>query len=268
MVTRPVSERGGALAGSRVLVTRPREEAGALCAAIEAEGGRTVRWPALEVGVLADLGAARAALAPLQPGDAVVFVSRNAVRHGWALLPEAARAGELALLAVGPGTAQALRELGAREVLCPDSRYDSEGLLALQALEPARVRGRRVVIVRGVGGRESLAEGLRARGAQVRYAEVYARRPSSRPLAEALGGLLPQATVLTSGEALEHWVGRARAEGLERLLDTPLVLVSERLAVRARELGVRGPLRVAGGAGEAAVVEALAGLVAEPAERG
>ena len=52
--------------------------------------------------------------------------------------------------------------------------YDSEHLLA--SPEFAHVQGQRILIVRGGGGRELLAEQLTARGAEVAYAEVYDRR--------------------------------------------------------------------------------------------
>lgn len=255
----------GRLRGLAVLVTRPREEAAGLARAIEAAGGAALGWPAIEIEALDDIGPARRCLAGLRPGETLVFVSRNAVRHGWPLLPGQLPAGALTLVAVGRGTAAALHALGASQVHVPAGRADSDGMLALPVLAPARVRGQRVVIVRGRGGREALAEGLRARGARVEYAEVYARRPARAPLGPRLRGSMPGATVVTSAEALEHWVGQVRYEGLEALLQRPLVLVSERLRERARALGVAGPLTVATGADSTALVEALCAAAASGA---
>lgn len=254
------TESSPSLRGLRVLVTRPREEAAGLAAAIEAAGGHALLWPALEVQPLPEPWPAREALAALGPGDVVVFVSRNAARLGWPALPAAARSGAVTLVAVGPGSAETLRALGAPTVHWPETRHDSEGMLALPALAPERVRGRRVVIVRGVGGRETLAAGLAARGAEVRYAEVYARRPNPVALAASLVGALPDASVLTSGEALEHWVAEARRGGLEAMLDRALVVVSARLAERAAELGVHGPVRVARAPADDALLDALTDL--------
>ncbi len=111
-----------------------------------------------------------------EPADLYVFISPNAVTFAGRLLeghslPDGAR-----LAAVGSGTAQALQQAGFKVDLLPDARFDSEGLLALPEL--SRLAGRRVVIVRGEGGRPLLGDELRARGADVVYAEVYRR---SRP---------------------------------------------------------------------------------------
>jgi uroporphyrinogen-III synthase len=83
------------------------------------------------------------------------------------------------VFAVGPGTARALQAHGLDSIITPDGQ-DSEALLALPQL--ADVAGKRVVIVRGVGGRALLADTLRARGAQVDFMECYRRM---RPRADA-----------------------------------------------------------------------------------
>ncbi len=152
------------LAGAGVLVTRAREQAGPLIAAVEAAGGVAWLLPALEIGPLPP---------PQRAGDApdlVIFVSPNAVRHGKRCL----RLPGCRYAAIGPATAEAMRQTGHPPDLVPAGGYDSESLLAADEL--ADMTGRRVLIVRGRGGRELLAETLRNRGAAVDYAEVYERR--------------------------------------------------------------------------------------------
>ncbi|NBC22026.1 MAG: uroporphyrinogen-III synthase [Gammaproteobacteria bacterium] len=159
-----------ALAGAGVLVTRARDQAGPLIAAVEAAGGAAWLLPALEIAPLP---------APAQVGDApdlALFVSPNAVRHGARFL----RLPGCRYAAIGPATAEAMRQAGCPPDLVPGGGYDSESLLAADEL--ADMTGRRVLIVRGRGGRELLAETLRARGAAVDYAEVYERR---RPAPDA-----------------------------------------------------------------------------------
>jgi uroporphyrinogen-III synthase len=142
----------------------------------------------------------------------------------------------------------------------PAGQWDSEGLLAAPAL--GEVRGRRVLIVRGEGGRPLLGEQLAVRGAEVRYAEVYRRAPTAldaEPLVARWRDEV-QVVVATSREVLDNLVARLGAAGLERLRETPLVVVSERLAAHARALGIRRVL-VADAASDAALVQAACAAV-------
>jgi uroporphyrinogen-III synthase len=76
---------------------------------------------------------------------------------------------QMPTLAVGATTAASWQESGVQPQVPQDAR--SEGLLALPALNA--VRGKRILILRGDGGREFLAEQLRGRGALVDYCECY-----------------------------------------------------------------------------------------------
>ena len=152
------------LAGAGVLVTRARDQAGPLVAAVEEAGGAAWLLPALEIAPLA--GPEAGGEAP----DLAVFVSPNAVRCGARFLSLTG----CRYAAIGPATAEALSQAGRPPDLTPAGGYDSESLLAADEL--ADMSGRRVLIVRGRGGRELLADTLRERGAAVDYAEVYERR--------------------------------------------------------------------------------------------
>src|SRR5688572_24109224 len=84
----------------------------------------------------------------------------EAVRAAQALEPIRRRSGQ-SVCAVGAGTAAALRRAGIADVQSP-ARMDSEGLLALPALQD--VRGRDVGLVTAPGGRGEITPALRARG--------------------------------------------------------------------------------------------------------
>jgi uroporphyrinogen-III synthase len=153
----------GRLDGIGVLVTRPAHQAEGLCALIEARGGRAIRFPTLEIREPSDPALAEALLRTADSFDVLLFVSANAVDRAAAHLPKGPRA---AIGAVGEATARALRTHGLEPSILPAGQWDSEGLLAAPAL--AEVHGRRVLIVRGEGGRPLLGEQLAARGAEVR----------------------------------------------------------------------------------------------------
>jgi uroporphyrinogen-III synthase len=246
------------LAGVRVLVTRPREQAGNLARLIEADGGEAFVFPALEIAPVADPSALERILARLGEFDLAIFVSANAVRHGLARHPAPALPHGLRIAAVGEATARALRGQGVDEVLLPSARFDSEALLALPELQA--MAGRRVVIFRGEGGRELLADALRARGARVEHAECYRRvKPASDPaplLGRLRDGALDIATV-TSVETLDNLLllaGEAGAAPLKRL---PVVVVSERIARACQAAGFAQPALVSRAASDEAIVERL-----------
>jgi uroporphyrinogen-III synthase len=245
-----------ALAGVRVLVTRPAEQARELARRIEAEGGEAVVFPVLAIEPVIDLAAVRAAIGPVRDYDVVVFVSRNAVAHGHALL-ERRSPGAPLIAAIGPSTARALEALGATVAIRPAAGYTSEALLADPALRD--LRGRRVLIVRGHGGRELLAETLRARGATVAYAEVY-RRAAAHADASALrarwhsrGMDLVTALSIETLDALRVALGD---EGHALLAGAALVTASDRVIKRAAALGLNSVVQ-ARGPDDAALVEAM-----------
>jgi uroporphyrinogen-III synthase len=246
---------GHALAGVAVLVTRPAAQARGLCQRIAAAGGEPIPWPAVDIVPLSASAAVEHALEDEDAPDWAVFVSANAVRHGLSRVPPG-----IPLAAIGPATAAALAAAG-RTATLTAARADSEGLLADPAL--ARVAGLHFVIVRGVGGREALAEGLRARGARVGYEEVYRRaRPAARPAdRRALidrwraGGV--QVYTATSVEILSNLHDMLGAEGAPLLADTPLVTASARVVKQAERRGHRSARLLASRPDDDALTEAI-----------
>jgi uroporphyrinogen-III synthase len=249
------------LAGEAVLITRPRGQAQALAEHIRAAGGDPLVFPVLDIEPVAPDAQARGALSALGAAQLAVFVSANAVAHG---LPLVRAAGgwpaTLTAAAVGAATATALRAQGVGRVLVPDQGADSEALLALPELHS--VEGQRVVIFRGVGGRELLADTLRSRGAQVAYVECYRRvKPAldaSQILERVRAGTL-HAAVAASGEALANLVELLPDAAL---LALPLVVTHPNVARTARDLGFRRVEAAAGG--EAGLLDALIAAVSRP----
>ena len=220
------------------MVTRPREQASGLATRIEAAGGRALIYPALEIREVEDPRAALDAIARLEGFDFAVFVSPTAVRKAFELMrgrtwPRGVRAA-----AVGGATRAELEAAGVATVIAPRERADSEALLALPEL--AEVAGKRVVIFRGEGGREALAEGLTARGARVEYAECYRRaRPDTdlRPLVEAWWRGEVHAVTLSSSRGLRNFVDLLGEPGRRLVGALPLFVPHERVAEEARRLG-------------------------------
>jgi uroporphyrinogen-III synthase len=243
----------------QVLVTRPAGQADNLCRLLQEAGFAAVQLPAIEIREPADIGSMQALVESLQDYDLAVFISVNAVNRGLDyLLARRDWPQQLKIATVGASSAAALREHGLAPDLVPAHRYNSEALLALDELQ--HMRGKRVVILRGNGGREHLRDTLRARGAEVDYVEVY-RRVCPATDAQLMHALLQPGALdvitATSNETLQNLFSMAGASGQPQLRGLPLVVASERQAQLAQELGFEQAAVVAENAGDAALVEAV-----------
>ncbi|MFM7274046.1 MAG: uroporphyrinogen-III synthase [Gammaproteobacteria bacterium] len=246
------------LSGTVALVTRPQGQGSALCAAIRASGGEAVEFPLLAIDALHPPDAAfRAALAS---HGLAIFVSTNAVTQATVLLERtgASWPESLRCLAVGDATRAALRAAGLPVVEANSQAMNSEELLAQPLLRD--VRGRRVLILKGEGGRELLAAVLRERGACVEELALYRR---SMPAVDdaAFADLLRErgvnAFLANSAETLANLLGLlARVPAGTIRPDSLFVVPGERIAAEA-EARVPGRLGVARNASDAAMLAAL-----------
>lgn len=249
------------LGGQAILVTRPEEQAARLCALIEAAKGKPLLFPTVSIRPSAHAGAAQERLR--EPWDILIFISRNAVNQALALLPggqlpPAPPAGPM-IAAVGAATAAALKAAGRPPDLIPSQHFDSEGLLELPEL--TNVRGRRILIVRGEGGRPMLGDTLGQRQAEVVYAEVYKRGLPERDASDQLPLWHEKLKLLTatSDEVLNNLHQLVPAAEHPWLRTLPLAVYSNRTAARAMELGFR-TVAVAAESSDPALVEALCRL--------
>jgi uroporphyrinogen-III synthase len=243
------------LAGRTVLVTRPAHQTAALAQAVQAAGGEAFAFPALAIEGVA-MNQLTLPLERLASADIVIFVSPNAAQFGMAAIQASGMLPAMVqIFAVGSGTARALAAHGVDAVITPDGQ-DSEALLALPQLQD--VAGKRVMIVRGVGGRPLLAETLTHRGAQVHFMECYRRM---RPQVDATqllvrwqaGGI--DAVTVTSAETLDNLAALLGDAGRPLLLRTPLFAPHEKIAEAARNFGMAQVVVTPGG--DAGLVEGM-----------
>lgn len=251
------------LRGYTVLVTRPEHQAGSLSHLIEAAGGAALRLPALAILDNSHDTLVQQRVAHIGDYQIAIFISPNAVNFGLdAIERQGHLPASLTLATVGRGSALALEHrLGRPPDLVPQGSYDSEALLQLAPLQ--QVAGQAILIFRGVGGRELLAETLRARGARVDYAEVYRRAVPPPP---ANSDWLDKADIITftSSEAMQNLVAMTPAALHAKLFDKPLVVVSQRCAEQARKLGFRHPPLITPLAGNEAIVQTLINWAGRP----
>ncbi|MBI2168067.1 MAG: uroporphyrinogen-III C-methyltransferase [Actinobacteria bacterium] len=157
------------LFGRRIAVTRAREQASELRARLEELGAEAVEVPAIVVKPkpfdLPDLGSY----------GWLVFTSANGVDAFFdrGLMPaglDTRALGALRVAAIGPGTAERLRQRGVEADLMPE-RFVAESLV--EAFPPPAGADEGVLIARAAAARDVLPDGLAERGYRVDILEVY-----------------------------------------------------------------------------------------------
>jgi uroporphyrinogen-III synthase len=234
------------LHGRRIAVTRAEEQAGGLAARLRELGAEPVVCAAIAITPPADFGPLDAAIGRLEDDDWLLVTSANGVR---ALLDRMAALGKggealahLTIGAIGPATAEALAERGLRAAFVP-SAYVAESILA----EIGDVAGLRMLLPRADIARETLAAGLRERGAAVDEIAAYRTVPGGGAL--ALAELLRQgaldAITFTSSSTVRYTLDGLEAAGMDRtaaralLREIAVVCIGPVTAATARDEGLR-----------------------------
>ncbi|WP_407439209.1 uroporphyrinogen-III synthase [Lelliottia sp.] len=243
-----------------ILVTRPSPAGEQLVSRLRALGQVAWSFPLIEFSPGRELSTLADSLYALQEGDLVFALSQHAVEFAHAQLQQENTRWPTAphYFAIGRTTALALHTVSGIDVRYPLDREISEVLLQLPELQT--VAGKRALVLRGNGGRELLGETLTDRGAEVTFCECYQRCAKYYDGAEEamrwhLRGV--DTLVVTSGEMLQQlWSLIPQWYRENWLLRCRLLVVSERLANLARELGWQ-EIRIADNADNDALLRAL-----------
>jgi uroporphyrinogen III methyltransferase/synthase len=250
------------LFGKRVLVTRPRHQAGDLVHRLEWLGAVPVVLPAVEIREPADWGPVDRALENLSSYDWIVFTSANGVRAFIRRLRQSGRdlraLGPVKLAAIGPKTAAALQEYQLMPDLVP-ARFQSEDLAA--ELRSRLGEGQRVLLARADRGRDVLRQELTTI-AQVEQVAVYSQIDAVEPDDEVLDSLRRgeiDYITLTSSNIARSLIQRLDATCRARVEtgDTKIVCISPITSADVRDMG----LPVAAEATEATVEGLVKALV-------
>lgn len=248
-----------ALNGKNIWLTRPEGQGAELRTTLEANGARVEMLPLLAIRPLAPSAAERQKLIDLDRYDLLFYVSTNAATLGLDAIAQWWPQYPVGILnfAVGPGTAAVLEQQGL-SVRFPTERMTSEALMALPELQD--IAGKKALIVRGAGGREVIADTLRARGASVDYVELYERAMpeyDAAGLQARLRKVPPDVLVVSSADALDNLVAMlAPVAGWQQL---PLMLSSPRLGAHAKALGFQS-IALSDGASDAAIIAGLSSM--------
>ncbi|HET6472348.1 MAG TPA: uroporphyrinogen-III synthase [Pseudomonadales bacterium] len=234
-----------------VLVTRSEPGATDLVNALIAAGYAAASCPVLEIRRIDD-AAARRVLARLDGFDVAIFVSAHAVHCAFESIDRGALPSHPIWIAVGASTAAALARHGV-EARVP-AVESSEGILALPQLSD--VRGRRILVCAGEGGRDIIAGTLAQRGAHVETVVQYRREAVS---VERLRTRVAEprsigAVIVSSAEGGVAFAALWRS--ISGSPAVPIVVPSQRVAVALAGLGF-DRVAVSDGAGAKAVLATL-----------
>jgi uroporphyrinogen-III synthase len=187
---------GAPLAGKRVLVTRTRDQAGALSERLRVLGAMPIEFPTIRIVLPQDWRALDAALRRLYATgtsesegaryDWLVLTSANGVHICMQRLsalgynPRALRPVRVA--AIGPATAAALARYGVSADLVPDE-YIAEGvattLIEHEQRRGGSIAGQRILLARAAEARKALVELLQQAGALVDEVAAYTTLPAA-----------------------------------------------------------------------------------------
>ena len=210
------------LFGRTILVTRARAQASEFAATLEGLGAEVIQAPTICIESRADTPAMRQCVREAYRADWLVFTSVNGVDA----FVEALRLEDLdiralgaaRIAAIGPATAERLRELCLRIDLMPE-RFVAEALLeALDAQED--LRGQRVVLPRAAIARPALADGLRERGAETIEVAAYdtVREPLDAGVVERLRRGAVDLVTFTSSSTVRNFAEALPADERQPVL--------------------------------------------------
>jgi uroporphyrinogen-III synthase len=238
------------LQGKHIFITRPEHQAMPIARQLEAHGAIPHLFPLLEI--ISKVPAITEITA-----DYLIFISPNAVSFGINVLNWSS---STSIAAIGEKTADALHKKGIQVNHFPQAGFDTEHFLEMSAFQ--HMHGKCVVIVRGEGGRELLAQTLKERGADVIYAEVYIRRIPELDMEVLKKHWLWQQLdiiIITSAESLQNLYQEANRQlkDVSWLSHIPLILGSARMLSVAEKLGHQGRKWLADNPSDEAVMALL-----------
>ena len=248
------------LSGRTVVATRSGPRSAGLSEALEHAGASVVALPLTEQVDPADGGAAlRLAAGKTRRYAWVVFTSVNAVDRFMAEVHDARSLAGVAVAAVGPATADALRRAGVEPDLVP-LENSASGLVDAFAdfANTDSGQGAHVLFPCADLAPETIPEGLRDKGWEVRRVEAY----RTVPLAVTKPALLTRvadadAVVFTAPSSVQAFIALRTPEGAAVTVPPHVVCIGATTAGSARTSGMSGVHEARGASVEEIVAELI-----------
>lgn len=272
------------LIGLSVLITRPKDQGSELIKLIEDAGGKAYHFPVMAISELSEKQYAgtvqlnREKVLNLDHYQHIVVISTNAAHYGldlinhyWPQIPTG-----LKWYAIGQTTATALEkeqlgtvyfetkstESGSDKInRAKNNAMNSEALLQHGNLQ--QLKNQKILIIRGLGGRDFLRQQLEQRGAKVDYLECYQRNLNKQCDGKLenyveINGI--NAICINSAESVDYFTTLLNTGNDNPFMKLPVIVPSRRVADHAGEKGYSHVV-VAENASNIAVAKALVGII-------
>ncbi|MFN2621489.1 MAG: uroporphyrinogen-III C-methyltransferase [Chthoniobacterales bacterium] len=199
------------LSGKRIVVTRTRKQAGALTEQLRSLGADVIELPTIRIEPPTDLRAFAELVQDAHGYDWIVFTSPNGVNAFfdlfYKLYDDAREIGGARIAAIGPATAQRLKDFHLHVDLMPDE-FVAESLVR-EFRKEGGIENLRVLIARAEKARDLLPKELSALGAIVDEGFAYRTVPETRDDSGARRRLLEEGADLitfTSSSTVENFL--------------------------------------------------------------
>ena len=199
------------LSGKRIVVTRTRKQAGALTEQLRGLGADVIELPTIRIEPPTDLRAFAELVQDAHAYDWIVFTSPNGVNAFfdlfYKLYDDAREIGGARIAAIGPATAQRLKDFHLHVDLQPEE-FVAEALVR-EFRKEGGIENLRVLIARAEKARDLLPRELSALGAIVDEGFAYRTVPETRDDSGARRRLLEEGADLitfTSSSTVENFL--------------------------------------------------------------
>jgi uroporphyrinogen III methyltransferase/synthase len=199
------------LSGKRIVVTRTRKQAGALTSQLRVLGADVIELPTIRIDPPTDLREFGELVQDAHTYDWIVFTSPNGVdaffEMFFKLYDDAREIGSAKIAAIGPATAQRVRDFHLHVDVQPDE-FVAEAVVG-EFRKQGGVENLRILIARAEKARDVLPRELSKLGAIVDEASAYRTVPETRDITGARRRFLEEGADLitfTSSSTVENFL--------------------------------------------------------------
>ncbi|HEV3393359.1 MAG TPA: uroporphyrinogen-III C-methyltransferase [Chthoniobacterales bacterium] len=199
------------LSGKRIVVTRTRKQAGALTSQLRVLGADVIELPTIRIDPPTDLREFGELVQDAHTYDWIVFTSPNGVdaffEMFFKLYDDAREIGAAKIAAIGPATAQRVRDFHLHVDVQPDE-FVAEAVVG-EFRKQGGVENLRILIARAEKARDVLPRELSKLGAIVDEASAYRTVPETRDITGARRRFLEEGADLitfTSSSTVENFL--------------------------------------------------------------